>query len=77
MEYVETRNAEKLRKERLVRKLRKVLEQGDRVRIAQMAGLSEDTVYKTLKKKPTILSNKVLEAGVALIEQRTGKPFKR
>lgn len=77
MEYVETRNAEKLRKERLVRKLRKVLEQGDRVRIAELSGLSEDTVYKTLKKKPAILSNKVIEAGIVLIEQRTGKPFKR
>lgn len=77
MEYVETRIAEKERKEKLVRRLRPILEQGDRVKIIEISGMSEMTVYKTLMRKPTLLSEKVIEAAIGLIEQRTGKPFKR
>lgn len=77
MEYVETRNAERDRKEKLVRRLRPILEQGDRVKIMEMSGMSEMTVYKTLMRKPALLSDKVIEAAIELIEKRTGKPFKR
>lgn len=77
MEYVETRNAEKERKTKLVHKLRRVLEQSDRLKISEMSGLSIDTVYKTLSLKHYLLSDKVIETAIELIEQRTGKPFKR
>jgi DNA invertase Pin-like site-specific DNA recombinase len=77
MEYVEIRKAEKEKKEGQVRKLRILLEQVDRKRIMEKTGLSKDTVYKTLKRNPTLLSEKVIQAGIEIVEERTGKKFEQ